>query len=73
MGKRYATDFLFPRSSWLTGAGSIWNLSGLYYIYNESSSPEEADRKALASDWGMVGQDMQAALEKMKSEFAKVK
>lgn len=57
------TDFLFSTPSFLTGAGSIFNLAGNYYEYNLSSSGEEADSRAMQCDWAMVGNDLSNALD----------
>lgn len=58
------TDFLTARSSALTGMGTLLSLAGSYYLYNISKTPAEADQRAIASDWAMVGQDFQAVLSK---------
>ena len=39
------------------GATIPLDISSLY------TSPEEADREALASDWGTVGNDLRIAME----------
>lgn len=56
------TDFLFATPSFLTGAGTVFNLAGSSFIYAYSKSKEEADAKAIASDWAMTGVDIQAVL-----------
>jgi hypothetical protein len=61
---KYFTDFLFPKSSFLTGAGSIFNVKGNYYLFNFSKSDEEADSKALESDWGALKQDFDLVVER---------
>jgi hypothetical protein len=60
--KKYRTDYLFPKSNFLIGMGSVLDLSGSYYTFNISETEKEADRKAIESDWGMVGQDMKQAM-----------
>ena len=46
--------------------GTVLNLSGGYFEYNTSSSETEADYKAIANDWEMVGNDLrQAAMAEM--------
>lgn len=57
----YRTDFLVSSPSMLGGMGTVLNIGGNYYDYNYSKSESEADRRALASDWGMVLQDFRAA------------
>ena len=54
----YITDHLFPRTNYLIGAGSIFNIAGNYFEFNRSSSAEEADAKAIESDWGTIGKDI---------------
>ncbi len=66
--KIYKTDFLFSKSSFITGMGSVLNLAGNYYIYNNSESEEEADFLALSSDWGVVGQDIFESIKKIEKE-----
>jgi len=57
--KKFKTNQLFPRSSFLTGMGSVLNISGKYFEFNYSKPDTETDANAIASDWGMVGQDLQ--------------
>lgn len=56
--QHYESDFLFPRTNFLIGIGSILNLSGNYYEFNSVRSEQEADCKALESDWGVIGLDL---------------
>jgi hypothetical protein len=60
------TDYLFPKMSWLTGAGTVINLFGRYYSCNYSGTEEEADSKALSSDWSVVGDDIWSAVRRFK-------
>jgi len=64
------TDFLTPRSSALTGMGTLLNLAGSYYFYNVSPTPTQADARALASDWNMVGQDIRHVLNQEKKRLS---
>jgi hypothetical protein len=59
---RLQTDFLVPRMTWLTGAGTVFNLAGRFYCYNTSETEEEADARAVFSDWSMVGEDLRGAM-----------
>lgn len=61
--RKFYTTRLFARSSFISGLGTIFNIAGKFYRYNYSKSPEEADRKALISDWFAVGDDMRKAIE----------
>ncbi len=57
--KKFRTDFLFPRTNLVVGMGSIINISGRYFDFNYSDSGEEADSKAIESDWGNIGLDIE--------------
>lgn len=57
----YQTDFL-TANSFVIGMGSVFNLAGNYFDFNYSSSPEEADEIAIASDWHIVGEDIKQAI-----------
>ena len=60
--RKLRTDFLTSQGSLSIGAGSVFNLAGSYFIFNNSDSGAEADARALENDWYMVGQDMQQAI-----------
>ena len=62
------TNYLLPKNGFFTGLGSILNISGNYFKYNTSETTEEADIKAIQSDWLMVGKDIKRA----KSNFEKL-
>jgi hypothetical protein len=47
------------------GFGSVLNLQGHNYDYNESVDP---DTLAIGNDWRVVGEDILNNLEKAKSE-----
>ncbi len=66
--KKFRTDFLYPKNSPLIGAGSIFNIAGNYFDFNYSNTPEEADAKAIANDWGVVGQDLKEAMNTVGKE-----
>jgi hypothetical protein len=70
---KVVTDFLTPKSSYLTGAGSVMNLAGSYFVYNISPTPDMADRRAIFSDWAMIGQDLRHVLEAEKQKVFKPK
>lgn len=60
--KYYRTDQLFPRGSFLIGAGSILGIFSPYLTFNYSNSDKEADSRAIESDFGVVGKDIRSAL-----------
>lgn len=57
-----STDYLFTRPTFLSGMASIANVTGTV-LYNASSTEQEADRKAIMSDWYVTGEDLRKALE----------
>jgi len=52
------TDFLFARPTFWSGVGRLLDLWGKFDVYNTSRSPEEADARAIYSDWRVVGQGL---------------
>lgn len=45
------------------GMGSVLNIAGNYFPFAQASSPIEADCRAIASDWSIIGRDIQTAAE----------
>lgn len=43
--------------------GSILNVSGNYYRFDYSESDLIADAKAIKSDWGVTGEDINFAIQ----------
>jgi hypothetical protein len=66
--KKYKTNFLVPNTSFLIGMGSIMNIQGNYFDFNYSDTLEEADSKAIENDWGVVGNDLRRAINKLIKE-----
>ena len=64
--KRYRTNVLFSRPSFISGLGSVINVAGNYFEFKYSNSGEEADRKALESDWDVIGDDLRNTIKKEK-------
>jgi len=60
---------LFSRPSFLSGAARLVDLGGVFDKYNRTQTEEQADGRALASDWLSIGQDLQIALQKMRHEL----
>ncbi len=60
------TDFLCASPSFIAGLARNVDLGGVlrYSSYNMSTTPEEADIRAIINDWSAVGQDLRRALEK---------
>ena len=53
------TDFLVPKSSFITGYGSVIALFGWNHRYNRTNNP---DLKAIRNDWKLVGDDLRKAI-----------
>jgi hypothetical protein len=62
------TFFLFARPSFVEGMARIFDFGNSLNLYNESFTEQEADARALWSDWSMVGQDMNDAIQKVTQE-----
>lgn len=56
------TDNLFPERGFFTGISSVFSVFGGTANFNTSNTDEEADYKAIASDWAMIGEDFKNAL-----------
>jgi hypothetical protein len=69
MGKRVKTDFLFAQPSFVSGAARVLDLWGILDDYNVSATTLDADEKAIAADWLVVGQDLSDAIEHQESEL----
>jgi len=67
--KYYRTDFLFANVGLLIGIGSIFNVAGGYFEFNYSDSPDE---KAIESDWGVIGNDIEKTVEQNPQEKFKL-
>jgi hypothetical protein len=67
MNNRAETDFLCESTSFLTGFGSVLNLKGDLYDYNNST--DNPDAMAIGNDWQMIGQDISDSIAKAKTEF----
>jgi hypothetical protein len=65
---RVKSDFLFAQPSFASGVARTLDLFGEFDQYNMSATPAEADAKAIASDWFVVGQDLAEAIEQEESQ-----
>lgn len=57
----YRADYLFPKGSVIIGMGSVGSLFKPYFRFNYSHSEDQADRTAIESDFGAVGNDIHHA------------
>jgi hypothetical protein len=69
MQKKVQTDFLFAQPSLASGVARVFDLWGQFDEYNRSETTAEADAKAIASDWLLVGQDIQEAIDEHESQL----
>lgn len=64
----YSSTFLLPEASFAIWAWSVFNLAWNYLEFNNSESPNEADRKAIQNDFGMVWSDLLVGIENFRKE-----
>ena len=62
------TDFLFARPSFVEGLSRILDIGNTMNEYNRSGDEKEADKKALQSDFRMIGKDIEFAIKKYGKE-----
>jgi hypothetical protein len=62
------TDFLYARPTFLEGLARILDLGGTLEEYNVSSSPSDADTRALQADWLAIGDDLKQAVRLVQAE-----
>ena len=63
MNDTFETDFLTPKGGFALGVASVLNIGGNFFHYNYSATPQEADARALRSDWQIIGQDIRNAFK----------
>lgn len=57
------TGFLFADPGFVQGMASALDLGGTLVVYNVSENGLEADARAIASDWAIVGKDIERAID----------
>jgi hypothetical protein len=62
------TGFLFAHPSFLQGFATVLDLGGTLVEYNISKTIQEADMRAIASDWAITGKDIQTAIKHIVKE-----
>lgn len=62
------TCFLFSDPSFLSGFGAVIDIGGTWVVYNESKSGNEADCRAILSDWSVVGNHLVCAAKALEEE-----
>ena len=66
---RSTLSFSIP--SFIGGIAAIFDFGNTLTNYNFSKNPEEADYKAIRSDWLSVGDDIRGAIVEWKLENGK--
>jgi hypothetical protein len=61
------SNFLSADPSFVSGAARLFDWWGTYDAYNVSRDGQEADAKAMFSDWRIVGQDVADAMAEFES------
>lgn len=64
------TGFLFASPNFLYGVASTIDLGGTLVEYNASTTIQEADMKAIESDWAITGKDIKRAIIAFAEENA---
>lgn len=54
--------FLFPDPSFIGGMGTVLDIGGNFFPFNASRTGDEADAKAIKSDWQIVGKDIESVM-----------
>lgn len=73
MKKDVISSQLFARPSVVEGIARILDLGTTLQEYNASETENEADSKALKSDWRAVGIDLKHAVKKYEQGFTATK
>ena len=69
MNPLFQTDFLFPTPTKILGTATVFNIWGQFHSFNRSKDGHEADSRAIQSDWGVIGQDLQEVLDKFAEDL----
>ena len=59
---------LYHRPSFWEGVARLFDFTGKLNKYNISESGDEADYRAIRSDWQHVGQDLSSAISEYEEE-----
>ena len=70
MGNKANTDFLVASPSFMSGCARLLDWGAQYDSYNFSQSVDEADAKAMFSDWSSVGDDLVEAMLEYETAHA---
>lgn len=65
------TARLFARPSFMEGFARVIDIGGTLNIYNVDETEQEADAKALSSDWWAIGDDLRYSLHEYQEKESK--
>lgn len=71
MGNIDLTTRLFAKPSFIGGFSSVLDIGATLQVYNDSKTEIEADIKALATDWVVVGNDLKSSISNYEQRFTK--
>jgi hypothetical protein len=66
--RRTNSDFLFARPSFISGVARLVDFGAAFDAYNTSNTPDQADARAMFSDWYSVGDDISAAIREIQEK-----
>jgi hypothetical protein len=66
--RMHRSTYLFATPTWAEGVGRLLDFGDSLTQYNDSPTPEEADSRALATDWRSVGGDILGACAQFVGE-----
>jgi hypothetical protein len=62
------STYLYARPSFIEGVARLIDFGGTLNEYNCSATSDQADAKAIASDWKVVGSDFKSAVKAYKKQ-----
>ena len=68
MTKILRSALLFATPSFIGGIAAVFDFGATLTNFNFSNTPEEADYKAISSDWYSVGDDIRGAMVEWELE-----
>ena len=63
-------SFVYAKPSFLEGMARLFDIGGTldtYYYYLPDDNPQDADARAIASDWQAVGRDIAFAIDEFSA------
>jgi hypothetical protein len=62
------TTYLYATPSFLEGVARLFDFAGSLNVYQCADSPDQADFKAISSDWMVVGGDFRKAIQDIQDQ-----